>query len=527
MAFWNRTPAPVESPRMVPAHEVDTLNYRLEQVSERLADLQREDRGWQALAATGKELVDRATLGSNADVLRAATVVNPLLRRGRALRTSYVWGQGVTITGARQQDGGQDVDTVVQGFLTDERNEAACFGAQAREDAELDLFADGNHFRAAFVNPMTGHVQVRPIPFPEITEIRTAPGDRYTPQYYLRQWSEEQTGTFGTGAVQRKAWYPDIRHQPLTRPQRIGDTPVLWPGTVGGAAVQHVKVNSPGRGALWGIGDAWAALPFATGYKGFLEDWLSLCKALSKVAWQMRDPNGKSQQMRAAANALAAAPGAGGVAASGTGTLEAVPKTGATIDADSGRPVAAMVAAALDLPLTMLTADPGVTGARATAETLDKPMRLAMQSRQKVWAAADRALLGFVIEQHVNAPRGSLKGTVTNDDDRATVHLAQDTDDTITVVWPDLDDVDPKAALDAITVADGLGVLPLEEIAKLVVHALRIEDGPALMDAMSDEAGQWQPPDDPREQRQTETEGAAAAARFRGGTDLDGNPIEQ
>lgn len=519
MALFKRTPA--DTTPMVPATEVDTLRYRLEQVTESLADLQREDRGWQALAATGKDLVNRDTLGRNSDVLRAAAIVNPLLRRARALRTSYVWGQGVTITGAEQDDKGQDTDTVVQGFLTDERNEAACFGAQAREDAELDLFTDGNHFRACFVNPMTGHTQVRPIPFPEITDIVTAPGDRYTTHYYLRQWTEEQAGAFGRGTVQRKAYYPDIRHQPLTRPQRIGDTPVLWPGEVGGAAIQQVKVNSPGRGSVWGIGDAWAALPYATGYKGFLEDWLSLTKTLSKIAWKITDPNGRSQQMRATANALGGAQGVGGVAATGTGDLQAVPKTGATIDADSGRPVAAMVAASLDLPVTMLLADPGVTGARATAETLDKPMRLAMQMRQQVWAAADRALLQFVFEQHVIAPRGSLKGTTTMVDDRLTVDLGDATDDTINVVFPDLDDLDVDTTMTAISTADGLDVLPPVEKAKLVFRALGMDNIPALIDSMTDKDGNWIPPDRP----DAEAEGSAAANRFRRGSNLDGDEL--
>lgn len=525
MAWWNRTPAPAPepTPAMVPATEVDTLSYRLEQVTEKLADLQREDRGWTALSGVGGDLITREDLGTKTDKLRAAVIMNPLLRRALGVRIGYVWGTGVTISAAEQADGSQDVDAIVQGFLTDERNTAACFSAQAREEAEGDLFADGNHFRAHFVNPLTGHVQVRPIPFTEITEIRTAPGDRYTTHYYLRQWTETQAGTFGVGSYQRKAYYPDIRFQPLTQPKRIGDIPVLWPGTVGGAAIQHVHARTAGRGSVWGIPDAWAAMPYALRYEGFLADWLTLTKTLAKIAWQMKDPNGKSQTLRAEAAALANAPGVGGVAATGTGTLEAIPKTGANVDADSGRPVAAMVAAALDLPVTMLLADPGVTGARATAETLDRPTKDAMRARQLIWEAADRASVQFVIEQHVIAPRGHLKGQVINEDDRMAVHFTDNTDPSIQVVWPSLDEPDTEAVLTALTTADDLGVLPKVELAKLVLHALGVPGVPDLIDQMTDDDGNWVPPDGSPEQ----SEGNAAANRFRQGQDMDGNPVDQ
>jgi hypothetical protein len=63
-------------------------------------------------------------------------------------------------------------------------------------------------------------------------------------------------------------------------------------------------------------------------------------------------------------------------------TMAPMHSSGATIDSGSGKPLAGMVAAALDVPITMLLADPGVTGARATAETLDKPLELTTGSRR-------------------------------------------------------------------------------------------------------------------------------------------------
>jgi hypothetical protein len=89
-----------------------------------------------------------------------------------------------------------------------------------------------------------------------------------------------------------------------------------------------------------------------------------------------------------AANSRAANPaappgaGAGSWAATDPGTtMSMVSKSGAQIDADSHRPLATMVAAALEVPLTMLLGDPGITGARATAETLDEPTELMARLR--------------------------------------------------------------------------------------------------------------------------------------------------
>lgn len=514
MAWWNRTaPAPATEAPMVPAYEVDTLRYEVERLEESLADLRREDVGWAPLTSVTGTLIPREELGRRADKLRAQTIVNPLLRRALAVRVGYVWGDGVTIAAAEQDGTGQDVNAVVQGFVNDERNLAACFSAQAREDAERALFDSGNYFRAHFVNPMTGHVQVRPIPLREITDIITAPGDRYTPHYYLRTWSEEHPGGYGRGTVQRQAYYPDLKHQPYTKPKSIGGVPVLWPGTVGGAAILHAHGRTEGEGSPWGIPDAYAAAPYAIRYEGFLADWLTVVKTLSKFAGQLRDPAGKSQQMRAAAQAIATAPGAGGVLGMNSGEYKPISVSGATINAESGRPVAAMVAAALDLPVTILLADPGVSGARATAETLDPPTYNAMAARQRLWTSAERATMQFVIEQHVIAPRGSLKGTVTNEDDRLTVDLGGDTDDTILITWPEIRETEPAAVLAAAAEADALGVIPKTALATLVLHALGLDNVADLIDQMTDDDGQWVGPDDGTEA----LDGAAAAAQARAG----------
>lgn len=496
----------------VPAWQHETVALRLEQASEALnrLTLMAEDTGWEDLSRTG-DVLSREGLASAVALCRVVAIANPLLKRGLGIRGSYVFGQGVEISGRSDgADGSQDVDSVVRAFFEDEGNRDAVTGPQARLGLEKDLGTDGNVFLAHYTNPLDGRVKVRPLPMDEMTEVITAPGDRTEPWYYRRKWAETvPTQTFGTGLRQeREALYPALKYQPLTRPRTIGGAEVMWD-----APVLHVRVNPAG---LWGVPDAYAALPWVKSYKEFLEDWAALCRALSRIAFRASSKSTPGSQRARAALAGLDAAGAGASVSLGDGqTLEAVPKTGATLDSESGRPLAAMAAAALGVTVTILLADPGTTGARAVAETLDLPMRLEMQARQEVWAQAYKAMAAYVIESAVTAPRGPLKGREVRDGDRLHVDLGQGTDQTVEVVWPSLEDIDVKTVIDAIVAADGLGVLPKLEVLKLVLRALGITDIDDIIDSVTDENGDFIAPAD--------ATGQAAADAFRNGADPAGN----
>ena len=175
--------------------------------------------------------------------------------------------------------------------------------------------------------------------------------------------------------------------------------------------------------------------------------------------------------------------------------LEAVPKSGATIDSESGRPLAAMIAAALDLPVTMLLGDPGVTGSRATAQTLDQPTELAMQMRRELWTGVRRTIFDYVIDQAVKAPMGALTGTVTvGEDGREVVELDGDTDRTIDITWPDLDDVNPAQVIEAISLADQSTYLPPLVMARLYLDALGVKNADEIIEQLTGDDGEFLPP---------------------------------
>jgi hypothetical protein len=154
-----------------------------------------------------------------------------------------------------------------------------------------------------------------------------------------------------------------------------------------------------------------------------------------------------------------------------------------------------MVAAALDIPVTMLLGDPGLTGARATAETLDAPTERMAESRRAVWSDATRAILDYVIAESVRAPEGALRGKITLDRDRETVTLRGKAEGTVDISWPAVDKVELSVLIDAITKADGTTYLPPLVVARLLLEALGVRDVDEILQELSDDAGNFRRPD--------------------------------
>jgi hypothetical protein len=501
----------------------------VEHLQESLADLENRmyEPGWQRLTALADQEFSREGLKQITAVCRVMAIKNPLIKRGITLRTAYVWGQGVEISArdANKKGGGQDVNRVIQDFLDDPGNRRTFSGQQAREELERSLGTDGNVFLALFTNPRTGRVQIRPIPWDEITDVITNPEDASEPWYYKRVWTQQSTDPITGGYTYRlrTAYYPALGYRPPSRPKRVKNpltgtetAEVYWD-----APLVHVKVGGL-RGWKFGVPDVYAAIDWALAYKSFLEDWAKLVRALSRFAWRLTS---KGSKQAAAKQKLAAAPTTDPVTgeprfAGATASLppdmalEAIPKTGATIDSESGRPLAAMVAAALDLPVTMLLGDPGVTGARATAETLDKPTERMADSRRAVWTDAIRLILDYVIAESVRAPEGPLRGKITIDADRETVTLRGRAQGTVDISWPAVDQVELSTLIAAIAKADGTTYLPPLVVARLLLEALGVRNVDEILADLTDDQGNFLRPDGAGGGA-----GQAAADAFRRGED--------
>jgi hypothetical protein len=322
--------------------------------------------------------------------------------------------------------------------------------------------------------------------------VVTNPEDNSEPWFYRRRWVQLGRDLSGLPQTERsELLYPCVDYRPKRRPRSLGEIRIEW-----SAPILHVTVNRP---LHWkrGIPDAYAAIDWARAYKVFLEDWATVIKSLSRYAWRLTSKGNARRQAVAKVGAAPPTDPATGRALDAGATavhpmdaiLEAIPKSGASIDSESGRPLAAMVATALDLPVTMLLGDPGTVGARATAETLDQPTELAMQKRRTLWAGVLRRILTYVITEAVRSARGPLKGRIVRDPfyDREVVELAGDTPATVDITWPDLDDTDPAVLVEAIVKAASTGTVPPQEILRLLLTALGVQHVDELVEEMLDD----------------------------------------
>ena len=507
------------------AAEVDMLQLQLEDLTEATADASRllalDDAGWVGIGDDG--VISAEQVGKARAKARVMAIADPLIRRGINLRVAYVWGTGLAIsadTGATDDTNTQDVNSVVQTFLDDPSNAATFTTGQAHERLERALAVEGEKFLALATTPATGRVEVRHIPVTQVVDIVTNPEDAEEAWFYKRTWTANEVLSAATGAktrpVTKTVYYPALGFRPNRRPRTWDGHPIEWD-----TPVLHIAVNRP-EGSLRGTPDVLAALPWAEGYKDFLTDWARLVKALSRFAFQATVKGRRGAA--AARERITAGPAGDGqigqTAIVGEGQkLEAIGKTGATIDSRSGFPMAAMTAAALDIPATMLTADPGVTGARATAETLDRPLELVIMMRRDLWASAFRAVLTYVVDCAVRA--GRLRGTRTVDPytGRLITALAGGQRPGINIDFPDLSEIDLKTLMEAIEVADNLGKIPPLTIVRIALSALRVDNLDEVLEKVTDpETGEFIDPN-----LAADTAAAQAAIRaFRNGTDPAG-----
>lgn len=501
------------------AAQVADLEFLIERLEESAVDAQlaAEDRGWMSLTEFDGTEIDRSKIRDVAKLARVMAIHDPLIRRAVNLRIAYVWGSGVTISAANPDEGGQDVNAVVQAFLDDQ---AVTFsGAQACEERERSLHTDGNVYLCLPTDPLHGRVQVRTIPDAQVVDVVTDPEDAETPWLYKRSWTQtgvqpardRATGALTSITTRRTvtAWYPALGYRPASKVRTLDGHRIEWD-----KPVLHVRVNRP-AGSKWGTPDLTAALPWAQGYRDFLLDWAKLVKALSRFAFRATAKNrAGATQVRDKIEASPAGAVGGTVITPEGHTFEAIGKTGATIDSGSGKPLAAMVSSATDVPVTMLTGDPGVTGARATAETLDKPFELVVRMRRDLNASVIEAVLNHVIDSAIEAPRGPLRGTARVDPVTGIKHfdLAAGQDRGVDIDWPSLDDVDVKTIVEAIVKADGTGYLPEETIARMLLVALDVDNVDAVIESLTNEDGTFRIPGDERAARSALA--AVGAGRF-------------
>ena len=467
---------------MADVFHTDLQTLMSESVSESTTrlELALEDIGWQRLAARMQTEFSRTGLERICELSRLMWRKNPLIRRAVNVRTYYTWAQGLTISADDEQ-----IADLVDSFYTDPINQKTVFGSEATERLDRTWATDG---QIVFVLPtdlQTGAVTIRTIPWTQLVEPVRNPEDAADIWFWRRR------RTVNNQVVDEL--HPDIDHLPNgIRPAQHDGLTIRWDQPV---AVERVDRLD---GETWGVPEVYAALDWAKAYKEFLEDWASYVRALAKFAWRHKTKSGPAATRAATVHEAGARTNvdsgvrtAAGATAVGTTVdgLEPVKQSGAHVDATSGRPLALMVAAAMDMPYSILTGDADNSNL-ATAKTLDRPFELALTQRRNRWSACYQRLFRYRIEAAVRAPRGQLRGTVTRDEWGRTVVTLPDTiDPSVSIDWPPLVEHDIKDMIEAIVnVHTSVEEMPTDLTLRLILTSLGIDDADQVVAAAMDAA---------------------------------------
>lgn len=339
-----------------------------------------DDNGWNEISATtvedGFALLD---LRNAAKKIRELTEGNPLLKRGAALRTSYVFGKGVSF-GILQPR--------FQRIIEDYNNQDVLFSPEAQAINERSHFTDGQFF-------VLGNVatkQFQRIPFTEVSGVVTNPDNPEEIWYVKRSWPRRSQELSGLNIKEQQLdiWYPADTYKPANGRyvREIGQFPV--------DARFRMFVSRVNRraGRTFGTPDSLPAVPWAHAYNEFLKDGSRMLKALSMFAWQLKSKTKAGVQNAAAAIATPASAGSTAVLGSDM-ELSSMPRAG-SVDLTDGRPLGSMVASALEVSVVALLSDPGTSGAYGTAQTLDVPTLKAMEARQHIWTQFYKRIMEFI-----------------------------------------------------------------------------------------------------------------------------------
>lgn len=327
--------------------------------------------------------------------IREMTEANPLLKRGSAMRTSYIFGRGVSFG---------DLAPRYRKIIDNPQNQDVLFSPEAQSINERSHFTDGQFFLLADVVTK----EFTRIPFDQISGVVTDPDDSEKIRYIRRTWTrlEQDLNTGNSKNKEMNVWYPTDTYNPAGR-----YVAAIQRQTVD--VTKRVFVSRVNRraGRVWGVPDALPAIPWAHAYNEYLKDGTRILKSLAMFAWQLRS---KTKAGGAAAAAAIATPAtAGSTAVMGDGMEMASMPRSNSVDLGTGRPLASMVASALEVSIVALLSDPGSSGSYGTAQTLDIPTMKSMESRQAVWTSFYRRILTFIGAQDadVNWPKIEVEAT--------------------------------------------------------------------------------------------------------------------
>lgn len=370
-----------------------------ELLAERLDNVQMmfkiEDQGWTSLMSSsfdGTAGLDLQQLKDWAKQIEEYLVGNPLIKRGAALRGSYVWSKGVNIPGLTDSSSRKGRKTDLERFYRDANTQAYLLSPEANDEMERAAISSGTYL---LVGDDRKKRIKHPVPISEIAAVLRNPDYAGEVWAYLREWNEYDPD--GKAAIKQRWIYTD--RFPGTRQGTISfnKKPVQVEKNL---TIFDQTFNSQ-IGWPLGVPDALAALVWARIYSELMNHGKVMTESLAKWAFKVTQNTQKGAER---AGVKAGHGGAGQTAVVGANNdLTPLSNAGKSYDFNGIRAVAAMVATSLEVSIVHLLSDPGAAGSSyGSASNLDLPTKRAMISRQNLWASYIERILEWATGERLN-----------------------------------------------------------------------------------------------------------------------------
>lgn len=360
--------------------------------------LQSEDVGWKLL--TGRELEHRGPhvedLHKISERAREMTA-NPLIKRAIGLRQSYVWSKQPVIPTPAVVPGKAGRKSALERFLANPINQKSVLNSDAHEKMELAAITDGCFLLLGDRTSKT----VRPIPISEIIDVLIHDDFPDEIQAYKRQWT--RFDRVEKKEITETKWFYVDTVPAASRPDFLEAAQATDANAVAVDKSYDVIDFWANTQVGWTLGtpDSLAAIPWAQMYVELMQSGKVMTDQLAKFVGRITNKT-KAGNAQTGAK-VASSRGAGKFATMAVGNeMEIFGSAGKTYDFGGIRPVAAMVAAAMEVSIVHLLSDPGAAGSSyGSASNLDLPTKRAIVQRQQSWTVFLQRVLRWATNQDV------------------------------------------------------------------------------------------------------------------------------
>ena len=351
-----------------------------------------EDQGWRQLTGALRDEEEGPSLSQLKDwskLTRELVAASPLMKRAVTLRHSYVWSKPLEIPGVEESTGKRGRPSKLSSFVKNRVNQATLLAPAAHIEAESSLATDGCFLVLGDNKTKT----IRSIPLREIEDVMVNPDHSDEIWAYLRKWNSYQPG--GKDEVRYEWIFTDQYTGKI--PSKVGETkhPVATD-----KRMIDMWVNRQ-IGWRYGVPDALPAIQYVRMYSELLYNGKVMTDALATFAAKVKVKSRKGSDNVGVKTALG---GPGKVTTYGEGNeVDVFTSAGKTYNFDGIRPVAAMVAAAMEVSIVHLLSDPGAAGSSyGSAANLDLPTKRAMVARQNAWTTFIERVIEWGTEEKLN-----------------------------------------------------------------------------------------------------------------------------